>query len=142
MFVSGDLPQGAGLSSSSSLVVASCYYFLSFFGCSPLKEEIAFACIQSERLVNMLSGGMDQSCIVLSEPKSLSFIDFYPTLKRTAVPWGCLGEGKNQEEEEKEKEKEEGKEEEEEFGFLVCHSLVTKRKAESQDYNIRVTGLV
>ena len=126
--MSGELPQGAGLSSSSSLVVASCYYFLHFFQCSPSKEEIAFACIESERLVQVLSGGMDQACIVLSEPSSLSFIDFYPELTRTGVPWGVAKSNMSDDDEN------------EKFGFLVCHSLVTKRKAESQDYNVRVTG--
>ncbi|KAF9948544.1 galactokinase [Mortierella alpina] len=88
--MSGTVPTGAGLSSSSAFVCcavnATTKAQESFLtGRMPSAHELAVISIRSERYVGTMGGGMDQACSILSKPKSALFIEFHPVLKVTPV---------------------------------------------------------
>ncbi|KAH0472527.1 MAG: uncharacterized protein KVP18_002568 [Porospora cf. gigantea A] len=94
----GDVPVAAGVSSSSSLIVASTtamWGLWSLFD-KPLedvnipKELIARICTEAERHVGVCSGGMDQASICLSKQGKALKIDFAPlTYEAQELPQGC-----------------------------------------------------
>jgi N-acetylgalactosamine kinase len=115
LLVDGDIPTGAGLSSSSALVVASALALL-----AANEREIPFATLAeilppAERYVGTLSGGMDQAISLLARAGHALRIDFAP-LRHRPVP---LPEG---------------------HSVVVCHSLVQAEKsgAAKRGYNLRV----
>lgn len=80
------VPQAAGLSSSSALVVASA---LAFSRGEIEKSILASICASAERHVGTAGGGMDQAAILLSEEGFAHLIEFQPlTLNRVSIPKG------------------------------------------------------
>ncbi|KAL8269567.1 hypothetical protein Esti_006509 [Eimeria stiedai] len=76
--VSGNLPLGAGLSSSSALVVSVNAAVLTALGCSATSKEVAEASARAERYVGVEGGGMDQACICMSRSGFASLTSFHP----------------------------------------------------------------
>jgi N-acetylgalactosamine kinase len=113
--VGGTIPESAGLSSSSALVVASA---LAFLAANNLKVEtgsLADLLAKAERYVGSEGGGMDQAVSLLAEAGKALMIDFFPLKTRpTPLP--------------------------EEIVFVVCNSLIRAPKSESvrYEYNRRV----
>eukprot|EP01036_Dinobryon_divergens_P022306 gene22306-30550_t len=88
MVVGGNLPQACGLSSSSSLVVASAMALaaLRLDGLPDLSlSTLANICMKAEWYVGTAGGGMDQAAILLSQDGFATNIEFYPTLNSHAV---------------------------------------------------------
>jgi N-acetylgalactosamine kinase len=87
LVVAADLPRGAGLSSSSALVVATALALSATRGQTPARLELAERLARAERFVGTLSGGMDQAVILLAEAGSALRIDFFPLRVRpVALP--------------------------------------------------------
>jgi galactokinase len=113
--IAGDVPPGAGLSSSSALVVGSLLALLAAAnrGIAPVcLAELAAA---AERYVGTQSGGMDQAVCLLARAGHALRIDFDPLRTRpVAMPAGAA--------------------------LVVCHSLVDAEKsgAARAAYNRRV----
>jgi N-acetylgalactosamine kinase len=65
MLVEGLVPYGSGLSSSSALVVATALSLVKLWGLPVDKGKVAEKCIEAERIIGTLGGGMDQtiSCL-------------------------------------------------------------------------------
>jgi galactokinase len=113
--VGGDLPHGAGLSSSSALVVAAALSTLAANDLELPHDELADLLAAAERYVGTQGGGMDQATILLSERDSALKIDFFPLrFERAAMPPN--------------------------WRLAICHSLVRAEKTkEAMDrYNQRV----
>ncbi|SCV70910.1 BQ2448_3672 [Microbotryum intermedium] len=124
MLVSGSVPEGSGLSSSSALTIASSIAILHVVGRISGPDAIdrkamTEVAIASERLVGVNSGGMDQAASVFSQPLHLLHIAFVPTLHASLVPLPKPTPG---------------------FAFVVANSLVTSNKAVTAKYcyNLRV----
>ncbi|KAF9917043.1 galactokinase [Linnemannia zychae] len=89
--MSGTVPAGAGLSSSSAFVCCSVNATLKAQESllsgkkTPSAHELAIISIRSERYVGTMGGGMDQACSILAKPNSACFIEFHPVLKVTPV---------------------------------------------------------
>ncbi|KAJ1980392.1 galactokinase [Dimargaris verticillata] len=83
--VEGNIPTGAGLSSSSAFVSCAAIATLMAQSASLDKRMITEIAIRSERYVGVNSGGMDQACSIMTNPQSASFIEFHPHLKVTPV---------------------------------------------------------
>jgi len=115
LLVDGTIPSGAGLSSSSALVVANALALLAANDIQMPYEELAEILPAAERYVGTLSGGMDQAASLLARAGHALRIDFSP-LRVRSVP---LPEG---------------------YRVVVCHSLVRAEKsgAAKQGYNLRV----
>jgi galactokinase len=113
--VDGDIPPGAGLSSSSALVVGSALALLAVNDRSVPPLQLAGLTALAERYVGTQSGGMDQAVCLLAEAGHALRIDFDP-LRAHTVP---LMPG---------------------YSFVVCHSLVAAEKAGAtrSAYNRRV----
>jgi N-acetylgalactosamine kinase len=113
--VDGNVPTGAGLSSSSALVVASALTLLAANDITVPYEELAELLPGAERYVGTLSGGMDQATSLLARAGHALRIDFFP-LRARAVP---LPAG---------------------YSVVVCNSLVQAQKsgAAKRGYNQRV----
>lgn len=107
MLVSGDIPIGAGLSSSSALVVGCALAYLRCLGMelgrdiSPL--ALAGVLAEAEHFVGTRGGGMDQAVILLGDEGQACKIDFFPL---HVERMGLL----------------------EDYGFVVCHSRVEAAK--------------
>ena len=88
VMVHGTIPQGAGLSSSSALVVSSALVFLSLIGelSNFTKTQIASLCARSERWVGTEGGGMDQAISLFAEENTACYIQFNPTLSHIVIP--------------------------------------------------------
>jgi N-acetylgalactosamine kinase len=113
--VEGNIPAGAGLSSSSALVVASALALLAVNERTADRARLAEVLACAERYVGTLSGGMDQAICLLAEAGRALRIDFAP-LRTRLVP---VGSG---------------------YSFVVCDSLVAAQKsgAARAGYNQRV----
>lgn len=85
LLVDGDIPSGAGLSSSSALVVANALALLAANDIHLPPETLAELLPQAERYVGTLSGGMDQAISLLAQEGHALRIDFSP-LRCRAVP--------------------------------------------------------
>ncbi|KAJ3000400.1 galactokinase [Globomyces sp. JEL0801] len=83
--VSGNVPTGSGLSSSSSLVCCSALATLCAHNATMNKGELTKTAIESECLAGVQIGGMDQSISIMAPKGSALLIDFYPKLDATAV---------------------------------------------------------
>jgi galactokinase len=76
LLVGGDLPIGAGISSSSSLVCGLLVALQEMTGVSREKRELAHLARRVERDIIGLQGGiMDQFAIMLSEPEKVMLLD-------------------------------------------------------------------
>ena len=113
--VDGDVPPGAGLSSSSALLVASALALLAVNDRSLPPLQLAELAALAERYVGTESGGMDQAVCLLGQAGHALRLDFDPLRPRAVVvPAGV--------------------------SFVVCHSLVQAEKAGAARaaYNSRV----
>ncbi|KAF8939160.1 galactokinase [Dissophora ornata] len=123
--MSGTVPTGAGLSSSSAFVCCSVIATIkaqeSLLGGNkmPSAHELAVISIRSERHVGTMGGGMDQACSILSKPKSALFIEFHPVLKVTPVYFPATNPP---------------------IAFVIANTLVASDKAVTAPvrYNLRV----
>ncbi len=116
ILVDGTVPVGAGLSSSSALVVGTGLALLLSAGISDLSRfALAEEFASAEQFVGTLSGGMDQACCLLAEEQAALRIDFFP-LRVRSVPFPS------------------------DYHIAVCHSLVRAEKAGAARtaYNLRV----
>ena len=88
--VSGDLPDAAGLSSSSALVVSSSLCAAGLLGLccdsDDFRRALAQHCSSFERLVGTAGGGMDQAAILLAREGCCSHILFDP-LRVVHIPF-------------------------------------------------------
>ncbi|SOV04897.1 related to GAL1 - galactokinase [Ustilago sp. UG-2017a] len=82
VLVDGTIPPESSLSSSAAMTTCSSIVVLQAFGARQLidRKEMAEVAIESERLVGVNSGGMDQSASIFSIPHHALYISFYPTL--------------------------------------------------------------
>ena len=113
--VDGDVPPGAGLSSSSALVVGSMLALLAVHGREIAPVRLAELAARAERYVGTESGGMDQAVCLLAKAGHALRIDFDPLRTRPVpIPPGAA--------------------------LIVCHSLVDAQKsgAARDAYNRRV----
>ena len=115
LLVDGNLPSGAGLSSSSALVVGNALALLAANEVDVPFVTLAELLPVAERYVGTLSGGMDQATSLLAQQGHALRIDFFPLRLRT-VP---LPQG---------------------YSIVVCHSLVQAEKSgpAKRGYNLRV----
>lgn len=116
LLVDGTIPAGAGLSSSSALVVGAGLALLASAGISGLSRlSLAEEFAEAEQFVGTMSGGMDQACCLLAQEQCALRIDFFPLRVRpVSFPAG--------------------------HHIVVCHSLVTAEKSgpARTAYNLRV----
>ena len=115
LLIDGNIPAGAGLSSSSALVVANALAVLAANDIDLPYESLAELLPLAERYVGTLSGGMDQATSLLARAGHALRIDFFPLRVRTVpLPAG--------------------------YSIVVCHSLVQAEKsgAAKRAYNLRV----
>jgi N-acetylgalactosamine kinase len=107
--IGGTIPESAGLSSSSALVVASALAFLAANKVSTDKKSLADLLACAERYVGSEGGGMDQAVSLLAEAGKALEIDFFPLrTKSTPLPADIV--------------------------FVVCNSLIRAPKSESVRY--------
>lgn len=113
MAVCGTIPPGSGLSSSSALVCASLLVTTALNKLNMNKYELAEVSATCERYIGTEGGGMDQAIAFLATKGCAKHIQFNPirTLD-VKLP--------------------------EDIVFVIAHSLVTKNKAESSEFNTRV----
>jgi galactokinase len=113
--IDSDVPIGAGLSSSSALVVGSGLAFLALHDREEPRLALAELLAAAERFVGTHSGGMDQAACLLAQAAHAMRIDFDPLrVQPVRMPPGC--------------------------GFVVCHSLIIAEKSSAARlaYNHRV----
>jgi galactokinase len=76
LLIGGDLPVGAGISSSSALVCGILYAIQQLTGLNDSKEELALLGRRVEREIIGVQGGiMDQFAIMMSEPHHVMLLD-------------------------------------------------------------------
>lgn len=82
VLVDGTIPPESSLSSSAAMTTCSSIVVLEAFGARELipRTEMAEVAIESERLVGVNSGGMDQSASIFSIPHHALYISFHPKL--------------------------------------------------------------
>eukprot|EP00127_Corallochytrium_limacisporum_P007269 Clim_evm10s246 gene=Clim_evmTU10s246 len=117
VLLTGDVPQGSGLSSSSALVCAAVLSTAQAAGVEAIpRPKAAKLAMASERYVGVESGGMDQSISLMGREGMAKYIEFVPALKATDVP---LPSG---------------------IVFVVSNTLVESHKyaTAGQNYNARV----
>lgn len=76
--VDGCVPEAAGVSSSSALVVAMTVAFMNLLGVAMSREVTAVTTAKSERHTGVASGGMDQAAICLCKKGEARLIHFDP----------------------------------------------------------------
>jgi N-acetylgalactosamine kinase len=107
--VGGTIPESAGLSSSSAMVVAAALAFLAANKVAYDRKVLADILARAERYVGSEGGGMDQAVSLLAEAGHALRIDFFP-LRTELVPLR------------------------KELTFVVCNSLIRAPKSESVRY--------
>lgn len=114
--VAGDVPEGAGLSSSSATVVVMALTISKLNGIELTNEQLAAICAEGEQYVGTRGGGMDQAASLLSLKDHALCINFNPL--RTQ-PYSIPSDWK----------------------FVVAHSMVVAEKsgAARDAYNSRVS---
>ncbi|KAK9893861.1 Galactokinase [Cystobasidium minutum MCA 4210] len=124
ILVDGNVPPGGGLSSSAAMVVSSAIATLKAFGAveSTTQGQLATIAIDSERLVGVNSGGMDQSASIFSREGALLNIGFVPKLVATLVPIPTTKPA---------------------ITYVIASSLVTSEKqvTAKYNYNLRVVEM-
>jgi galactokinase len=90
--VDGQVPAGAGLSSSAALECAVAMGVCDVAGLSPSRDEVVEACVRAEnQFVGAPTGSMDQTVAVFAEQDHALLVDF-ATSARRLVPWRPPGE--------------------------------------------------
>ena len=121
MLVDGTIPPESSLSSSAAMTTCSSIVVLQAFGARNLidRKEMAEVAIESERLVGVNSGGMDQSASIFSIPHHALYISFHPTLSVTPTRLPPSEEG---------------------HAFVIANTLVVsdKKVTGPVNYNLRV----
>uniref|UniRef100_A0A1B6HHN5 Galactokinase n=1 Tax=Homalodisca liturata TaxID=320908 RepID=A0A1B6HHN5_9HEMI len=113
MAVTGNIPPGSGLSSSSALVCAGVLATALANKLELSRTQLATLSAEAEHYIGTVGGGMDQAIIFLASQGCAKLIEFNPIRTREVnLPAGGV--------------------------FVVAHSLVTKNKAASNDFNTRV----
>lgn len=110
----GDLPEAAGLSSSSALVVASALVLIGMSGVAIDPLHLAERLARAEHFVGTAGGGMDQAISLMGKAGRALRIDFFPLRTRAlALP--------------------------PDVRVVICHSCVRAPKSEAamQEYNRR-----
>jgi N-acetylgalactosamine kinase len=107
--VGGTIPESAGLSSSSAMVVAAALAFLAANRVDYDRKVLADTLARAERYVGSEGGGMDQAVSLLAEAGHAVRIDFFP-LRTELVPLRR------------------------ELTFVVCNSLIRAPKSENVRY--------
>lgn len=114
ILVSGTIPPGAGLSSSSALVCCAALAVNAALKCGLSKEDLAKICARSERYIGTEGGGMDQAISLLAVESKAMHIQFNPLrLESVELPKGVK--------------------------FIVVNSYVESNKAVGNEFNTRVT---
>ncbi|CEH12073.1 galactokinase [Ceraceosorus bombacis] len=87
VLVDGTIPPESSLSSSAAMTVCSSIVILEAFKAREIisRREMAEVAIESERLVGVASGGMDQSASIFGTPGSALHITFHPSLAVQAI---------------------------------------------------------
>ncbi|KAI8919786.1 ribosomal protein S5 domain 2-type protein [Entophlyctis helioformis] len=83
--ISGTVPGGAGVSSSSAFVCASAVATLTANDAQLNKGELTQAAIRGERYAGVQTGGMDQSISIMGQKGSALLIHFYPSLSAAPI---------------------------------------------------------
>jgi len=115
LLISGSIPMGSGLSSSSALVVcaALCFLHANGFTKDADRKKLADGCARAERHIGTQGGGMDQSICLLGEQGKAKNINFNPlSTEDVRLPDNAA--------------------------FVIAHSCTSKEKAKSNDFNRRV----
>lgn len=122
VLVDGSVPPESSLSSSAAMTTCSSIVILTALGAREriTRKEMTEVAIESERLVGVNSGGMDQSVSVFGVPDHAIYVSFVPTLE--TMPIRLPGGG------------------DESFAFVVSNTLVASDKKVSGpvQYNLRV----
>lgn len=125
MLVDGTIPPESSLSSSAAMTVCSSIVILQALSARPYisRTEMANVAIESERLVGVASGGMDQSASIFGERNTALHITFYPSLHIDRV---VLPQSK------------------EDCTFVIANSLLVsdKKVMGPVQYNLRVVELL
>lgn len=80
--IDGNIPEAAGLSSSSALLVGSMLALLAANSRPLGRLELALRCAQAERFVGTHSGGMDQAACLLAREGAALRVEFAPLAAR------------------------------------------------------------
>lgn len=89
VLVTGDLPAGGGLSSSSALTVGVIAALAAAWGAELPPEEVARLATTAERHVGVETGGMDQQVIALARAGHALRINFLPpAIRNVPIPAG------------------------------------------------------
>ena len=113
LFVSGNIPPGAGLSSSSALVCCAALAVNATLKCGLSNQDLAKVCARSERYIGTEGGGMDQAISLLAIENKAMYIQFNPLkLEPVELPKG--------------------------ISFVVVNSCVESNKAVGNEFNTRV----
>lgn len=92
LLVDGDVPLGAGLSSSAALECAVAMGVREVAGSSASRAELVAACVRAENeYVGARTGALDQTVAMFAEPGHALLIDFASGGSRP-VPWAPPGE--------------------------------------------------
>jgi galactokinase len=88
VLITGNVPPGAGLSSSAAMVVSSVLLFLTANNLMDqvTKGDVVAMAIASEHRMGLRTGGMDQAASALSLKGSLLHLSFHPKLDTEPVP--------------------------------------------------------
>ncbi|KAI8115601.1 hypothetical protein FF38_00459 [Lucilia cuprina] len=112
--LSGNIPPGSGVSSSSALVSSSVLATAAIYKIKLDRKRLASISAVCERYIGTQGGGMDQAIAYLAKEGCAQFIEFHPELKATPLqlPDGAC--------------------------FVVANSLAEINKAATSDFNERV----
>jgi galactokinase len=92
MLVDGQVPSGAGLSSSAALECAVAMAVRELVGSAASRADLVAACVRAENeYVGAKTGSMDQTVAMFAEPGNALLIDFATGANRP-VPWHPPGE--------------------------------------------------
>lgn len=126
VLVDGSVPPESSLSSSAAMTTCSSIVILNALGARDLvpRKEMAEVAIESERLVGVNSGGMDQSVSIFGITDHAIYVSFVPSLETTAIQLPDAA----------------GTAERDGFAFVVCNTLVASDKKVNGpvQYNLRV----
>ncbi|PKI84999.1 Gal1p [Malassezia vespertilionis] len=88
VLVDGSVPPASSLSSSAAMTICSSIVILTALGARDQisRKKMTEIAIESERLVGVNSGGMDQAVSVYGVPNHAVYVSFVPSLETRSVP--------------------------------------------------------